>query len=326
MQKQILPHSLQAINWIDQDIIDWHSRGIRYSLTAREKKPSITYSLGFNCDSSITCPNGQYAFLYQKLGTKGLLLKDGQLIREINRPYYCADVYEYPAAFVVHKGRTFLVHCPVRYCQLDLEDVETGEIITNVPGRDPSDVFHSRLEINHAQTLLISKGWCWHPYDVVCIYNIEEALLDPFSLDKRDKDLNDLGTEICTASFINDTTLLVGSSIEEFDEEAKALLPVNSFAIWNVASSTLYNIVTPRFDFGNLFAINEYLAWDLYRFPKIIHLPTGEIIDKDETVFSGDQKSSILGYQSNQPQIAFNAGKSKLAIKNEEEVIILSQE
>ena len=67
--------------------------------------------------------------IFTSLGTKGLLLKmPHQLIREVNRSYYCADAYEYPAVFYQNSQiRTFLIHCPQEYCRLEVEDVETGE-------------------------------------------------------------------------------------------------------------------------------------------------------------------------------------------------------
>lgn len=122
---------MQTICWVDNSIVDWTSAGKRYTL------------------------DGQYAFIYQKPGIKGLLLKNGEILREINRSYYCADVYEYPAIFVTLDNRTFLVHCSFKYCRLDFEDVETGQIITGSQDRDPSDFFHSRLEISPNDKYLI---------------------------------------------------------------------------------------------------------------------------------------------------------------------------
>jgi hypothetical protein len=124
----------QTLDWYYDSLVDWAAGGRILTLDGQlsNAKWYSTYSF----DTAITSSNGQYAFIYTRLGTKGLLLKDGKIIREINRSYYCANVYEYPATFVsLSNGKTYLVHCPISYCQLDIEDVETGEIITNIPDR-----------------------------------------------------------------------------------------------------------------------------------------------------------------------------------------------
>ena len=171
------------------------------------------YTFGFG-DTAITSSDGQYAFIYQKLGTKGLLLKNGDILREINRSYYCAEVYEYPAAFVTIDNRTFLVHCPMKYCRLDFEDVETGQIVTDDQDRNPSDYFHSRLEISPNGKYLMSKGWFWHPWNDIRLFDIRKCFDSPEELDKSEIYPN-VGTEICTASFIDENKVLIGSSDEE---------------------------------------------------------------------------------------------------------------
>jgi len=114
---------LETIDWLNGKIIDWCSAGEEYSLDG-QKHQRAKYHYG-SFDGSITSPDGQYSFVYKRLGTKGLLLKNGEILREINRSYYCAESYEYPAAFVVWDYVTYLIHCPIKYCQLDFENVET---------------------------------------------------------------------------------------------------------------------------------------------------------------------------------------------------------
>src|SRR4051812_6037270 len=124
---------LQTIDWVDGNIIDWVSAGQQYSLDGQQKQLA-KYNYAFSFDSSITSQNGQYAFIYKRLGTKGILLKNGEIIREINGTYYQAEVYEFPAAFITFDNKTYLAHCPISYCQLDFENIETGEIVTNIQG------------------------------------------------------------------------------------------------------------------------------------------------------------------------------------------------
>jgi hypothetical protein len=129
-RRTIEAFGLKTLDWFEGKVVDWNSAGTQYSVDG-EKKQLQKYHFRFTCDSSISSDDGEYVLIYQKLGTKGLLLKNGELIREINRSYYHSSVYEFPAAFLTYKERVYLVHCPNEYCQLDIEDVETGEIITN---------------------------------------------------------------------------------------------------------------------------------------------------------------------------------------------------
>jgi hypothetical protein len=114
MQRQTLTiHSLRTIDWFDNKVVDWATAGKQIGLDG-QTRDILIYHFGFG-DASIASEDGKYVFIYQKFGTKGLLIKNGQLVREINRSYYCADVYEYPAAFVKINNKTYLVHCPSGY-------------------------------------------------------------------------------------------------------------------------------------------------------------------------------------------------------------------
>ena len=326
MHKQILNQTLQTVCWLDNKIVDWNRAGISYSLTG-EFTQLNKYHFGYNFDKAISSPGGEYVFICQRLGTKGLLVKNGEILREINRSYYQADVYEYPAEFLFVNDKMFLIHCPISYCQIDFEDVETGEIVTNIKGRKPSDFFHSRLEVSPNNKYLVSKGWFWHPLDLIFLFDIEECLKNPLLLDNSHMDPQ-ASVEISTASFIDDFHLLIGShrDAELFDDTLSANLKPGQIAIWNLQNDRLSESINVESEFGNLMAINDKLAWDTYKFPKIINLETGKILDKDESIYSGEQKSSILFDIEKQPQIAFSKDRNHLAIRATNEIIIVSRQ
>ena len=315
VRQTIHTNFLRTIDWVNGNIVDWVSAGQQYSLNG-EQRQLAKYHYAFGFDSSITSPDEQYAFIYKRLGTKGLLLKNGEIIREINRSYYQAESYEYPAAFITFENRTYLVHCPIDYCRLDFEDVETSKIITDTKNRKPSDVFHSRLSISFDNKYIMVCGWVWHPADTVELFNIAECFENPHLLDKSSL-YPSFGTEINSASFIdNDQILLASSGEEPFDNEASPLLPQKHIAIWNFKTNQLFNPVKVQGEFGNLFAINETLTWDMYKFPKIINIRTGEIEDKLEDIDSGIQTSSIMNDDIQlSPQIRFDKHSSKIAVK-----------
>ncbi|MEO6611036.1 MAG: hypothetical protein ABIT05_00035 [Chitinophagaceae bacterium] len=314
-RQTIKTNFLQTIDWADRNIVDWVSAGQQYSLDGQQKQLG-KYHYAFSFDGSITSQDGQYAFIYKRLGTKGILLKNGEIIREINRTYYQAEVYEFPAAFITFDNKTYLAHCPINYCQLDFENVETGEIVTNIQNRKPSDIFHSRLSISPDNKYLMVCGWAWHPVDIVELFDIEKCFKNPFLLDNSSLS-PDFGTQINTASFIDNERILIAASDEEsFDDEVPPALPQKHIAIWNFTKNEISAPVKVEGEFGNLFAISDKQAWDMFKFPKIINVQTGIIESKFEDINSGLQTSSILYSDiKDSPQICYDRQTSKIAIR-----------
>jgi hypothetical protein len=271
----ITANSIKTICWQGNSIVDWAS-GIRYELDGTKKHFGYHYT--YNFDSAINSNDGVYVLIYQKLGTKGLLLKNGEIVKEINRSYYCANAYEFPAVFVTLENITYLIHCPVSYNQLDFENVETGEIITNIHGRDLKDRFYSRLEVSPDSTYLMSKGWVWHPLDEILVFEIAKCINNPRLLDEPQLYPN-VGVEICTASFIDDETVIIGSSDEIFNEDNIEYLPPKHIALWDLKTNKILIPIRTKENIANLYAIDSSQAWDLFCFPKIVNIVTGEIIE-----------------------------------------------
>jgi hypothetical protein len=313
MKKQIITDNfIKTICWHGSIIVDWAS-GTEYLLDGKQKQFGGDYAYSF--DSAISSVNGEYAFIYQKLGTKGVLLKNGEMLREVNRPFYCAAVYEYPAAIVTIENKTYLIHCPIAYNQLDFEDVETGEIVTNIQDREPDDRFYSRLEISPNGAYLISRGWVWHPLSGIVVFDIKRCLSTPQLLD-RPQYSPSVGVEVCTASFIDNDTIVIGSADEVYNEETVENLPPKHISLWNFKTNQLSKPVRVKEEFGNLFAIDRTKAWDLFCFPKIIDLNTGEILERNNDVYSGKQDSSIISNTTDFPSIIFNRETKQVAIKS----------
>ncbi len=325
MQRKTLNgYSVKTIDWFDNTVVDWNSAGTQYFENG-EQKQLHKYHHGFTCDGSITSENGEYVLIFQKLGTKGLLLKNGELLREINRTYYQSSVYEFPAVFCTIKEKTYLIHCPIEYCRIDIEDAETGEILTNKSQRDTQDFFHSRLEVSKDNKYLLSNGWFWHPFDMIELFNIEDCLSDANLLDKGKSPPN-VTSEICSASFIDNNRVLVCTSSEEpMDDENEEPIPPGHLAIWNLESNEISKSVKINGEFGNIFAIDDEKCWDLYKYPKIINLKTGDIKDKIEEIHSGEQASSIIHHLKNLPKIAFNRETKQVVIAIDNKIEILSE-
>ncbi|MBC9933195.1 hypothetical protein [Chitinophaga qingshengii] len=314
MKLQTIRAYTATISWCGNTLIDWATGSAK--LYGDRPVPANLPHYGSQFNAAITSADGQYAFICTNLGTKGILLKNGRQLREINRSYYQADVYEYPAAFFVANGRTYLAHCPEEYCQLDFEDVETGEVITRVEGRDPQDYFFSRLEVSLDNKWLISKGWVWHPWDMVLAFNIEACLQNPLLLDKTDK-YPDVTAEAGVAGFINNQEVLIGAvhNSDLMDEEADnagALQP-GQLAIWNVETNSLSAPVTVDGVFGNIFPIDDTYTWDFFQFPKIINYRTGEVVDQLKELTTSEQTSAIIHHIKAQ-QIVCSPQRDMVAI------------
>lgn len=189
---------VRSLVWDGDVLIDWVAGGARYGLDGEVAAADVCYAYPF--DAAVALPSSGFAVIYTRLGTKGLVLQDGKTLREINRSFYRADVYEYPIAlFRLASGRAVMAHCPQDYCQLDIEDLATGELLTRSSARKPDDIFHSRLAASPDGRFLLSAGWLWHPVDCVGLYDIEQALADPTHLD---------GSGICRQALADESRLM----------------------------------------------------------------------------------------------------------------------
>ena len=317
MQRQTINEvRFSTLTWSGDYLIDWAKSGTLFLPDGQIKKLG-NYFLAFSFDSAVSSSDGVYSVVYNRLGTKGLLMKSGEILREINRSYYHAGVYEYPVAFAKLKDdRDILIHCPNEYNRLEFEEVETGLPLTNHADRNPSDFFHSRLEVGPDNKTLLSKGWIWHPYDFVEVFDIEDCLENPKALDES-RIRPEVSTEISTASFINNELVLIGGSYdaEPFDYDFPDQLQNRQIGIWNLKTNIVSNIITPECVIGgNLIAIDDTFAWTFYENPKIINYRTGKIFDEIKEIRSGKQTSSIIHTTKDLPLIAFNRKTKQIAI------------
>ena len=96
----------------------------------------------------------------------------------------------------------------------------------------------------------------------------------------------------------------------------RQLLPQKHIAIWNFNKNEISAPVKVKGEFGNLFAISDKKAWDMFKFPKIINIQTGKLKVNLKIINSGYQTSSILYSDiKDSPQICFDRQTSKMAIR-----------
>src|SRR4051794_10682511 len=78
-------YGVRSLCWQGDELVDWVG-GERYGLDGSVQRMQGGWGPFF--DAAVANPEGKYAVIYGRLGTKGLILKEGKLLREINRSFY----------------------------------------------------------------------------------------------------------------------------------------------------------------------------------------------------------------------------------------------
>lgn len=318
-QQELPIQGARTLAWVNDNLIDI-AAGWQQLFPGLQPPRFTRYGPRF--DATNVAPAGDVVALIDSLGTKALLLEsDGQVIREVNRSYYCADVYRYPITlFTLPDGRTGLAHCPDDYDLLQLEDAHTGERLTVTEGRKPADLFHSRLAVSDDGSMLLSAGWVWHPWDVLAVYDLARALSQSDELDGLGSVLGIRGlanAEVSGACFVG-ADVIVSTGSEENDPDSPDDLEPQLLARWSTSEGCF--AWRHRLDHcagdlvslaGNVLALNQHpRLYDadsgllLHQWPD---LPTGEStssITRGDT-FAGPGRITI---DPHQPRFAYTDG------------------
>lgn len=320
----IFKHSPKSLHWNQNSLIDWVNRGDQYNLDGTFKRTSVYLAYPF--DTAIVSPCGKYSVIYQKLGTKGVLFKEDKLLREINRSYYQATVYEYPITFAkLPNGTLILIHCPNEYNLIEVEIAETGEKLTELATkRESKDYFYSRFRVNPSSTFLLSAGWVWHPYDMMEYVEIEKGLTNNEVFDKWSTTFS-FDAEICSAEFLTNDLIIAGTSDEEpMEEENDDCLNSSQIGLYSISKKQFIKKINVNFKLGTIIPVNMNVVWNLYQYPQLVDLNTGKILQKFEDIESGLQTSSIIHHIKPIPPIAYDSTHQRLAIANENQINILT--
>lgn len=314
----IAASNVRSLVWSGDTLIDWAAGGVTYELDGSHTRAHVRYSYPF--DAATTAPGSEYAVIYQTLGTKALLLRNGQIVRELNRSFYHANIYEYPVCLVRHGARTLLVHCPEDYNRIEIEDAETGEKIT-LRGSEPEDIFHSRLRPSPGGTRFLSAGWAWAPADVVVLFDVAEALRRPEHLNENAQCVTDLPpyglAEDSSACWQTDTTVLLAGAMEDPNEVAEAAVigaPSKSgIVVYDVPSKAILSSCVLDTPAGTLLPVGSTHVVAFYQHPRLIRLSDGTVEHTWPAIASGVQTSSILG-ENVPPTLALDPANARFAI------------
>jgi hypothetical protein len=320
---------LGSLSWDGEDLVDWVGGGARYSLTGEIRCRSVNYAYPF--DAAVVSPSGEFAVLYTRLQTKGLILRRGEIVREINRSFYHADAYEYPIALLrAPNGREILAHCPNEYNQLELDDLASGERLTASKTRNPSDFFVSRLISPASGSYLLSAGWVWHPFDVIKAFNIAEALSDPTHLDGAAIPLESCG-ERSSACFRSDEAALIWIAEDTLCEDSE-LARLGEHAkfgiIQHVDLKTVRYLktVVPQAEVGTMMAVGTDHVVGFHGHPKLFDLTSGSVVASWPETESGKQQSSILLTDGGPPPLALDPVNQRFAVAGKSGITVVQFE
>lgn len=304
--------------------MDWVGGGARWSVSdGRFQRATVNYAYG-GFDAAIATADGEWVVIFTRLATKGAVLRRGRVVREIDRSSYCADAYEYPVAlFAGPDGRTLLAHCPDQYDRLEIEDLESGTVLTRRPSRTGPDFFYSRLVPSPSGRRLLSGGWVWHPLDVVRTFDVALAIGDPAQLDSGGLAVT-VGEE-CSASWLDDDRLIVARGPEPDDEGwddnglrggqlGVFLVPERRFV-----STALIGDGLPA---GPIMPVDSNRAVLFHKHPRLVSLSTGEVLHEWEELDTGREEGSILRGRPLRPPLAF--GRARFAVASDREIVVVS--
>lgn len=323
---------IRSLCWRGDQLVDWVGGGRTFAVDGTERPSSVRYSYRF--DAATASPDGRFAVIYERLGTKGLLLHDGQILRELDRSFYHAGVYEYPVAlFNDPDGHVLLAHCPGNYCRIELEDAETGRPLTTSADRKPSDFFHSRLAASPHGKRLLSAGWLWHPLSCVVCCDVAQALADPRHLDDchhLPSSFNPGLAEESSACWLDDDCIAIAASAEpeqnSIEGDAGPRLRPRGLAVYDFANRACLQAFQLDEPPGTIMALGKRHVLSLYRHPKLVDLSTGEVVHVWTELQSGLQDGSIISHldgDAKPPPMAFDPASGRFAIVNRDTVTVI---
>jgi hypothetical protein len=322
---QFVAKGIKSLVWEGDELVDWVAGGRRFRLDGRVIEPNVRYAFAF--DAARNSPSGEFSVIYTRCATKGLVLQRGKVLREINRSFYHAAVYEYPIAmFALADGREVIAHCPDDYCRLEIDDLATGQRLTSAIGREPSDVFHSRLAASPGGTFMLSAGWVWHPFDTVRVFDIGAALRDPKHLDGRGIGL-DASAEESSAVFLADDRLLLSVEDPAEDEDGNVLVEAQrELRFFDLPGAELKQSLCPSGKIGTMMAVGSDHILALHSHPRLIDLRSGLVVGEWPDISSGNQVSSILVSSNDLPPTAMDSVNRRCAIANGDVVHVMQFE
>ncbi|MCC7306897.1 MAG: hypothetical protein IT173_04980 [Acidobacteria bacterium] len=310
-------HEISSLSWVENELVDIAGGFKKISAETGEiSYGSVNYAYRFDCVAFSS--DGAHAVLFEKFGTKAVLLKHGQIVREINRSFYHANVYEYPITFISSESEPVkVVHCPDDYNVLQIEDFETGEIIA-WKDTEPDDFFHSRLQVSPDGCWLLSAGWIWHPLDAIEVFDLSMSKPKRFT-PFWSGNMGDIGLwEVNNASFLPDSTLLMSGTGDQDAEDASEEISLVLFNLktLEIISRTVLGVPT-----GPMFPLDAEHVLTFYEHPRLINIGSGSVV-RSWPEIATDKTNSSICFLDSTVKIAVDTVNRRFAVANAETLTI----
>ncbi|MCP3140868.1 hypothetical protein [Pyxidicoccus xibeiensis] len=322
-----VPQEPRSLCWQGDALVDWAGDCRRLGLDGTLTRVGIGLAYS-RFDAAVATPDGRCAVVYERRGTKGLLLHDGRYLREIDRSCCHAEVSDYPVALVRRpEGRLLLVHCPEDSGRLEVEDFFTGERLTPRSG-EPPDIFHARLLPAPDGRSLLAEGWIWHPVDVVQRIDLDAALADPAVLDAADG-LGlwklDFDTAV-SGAFGADGAFLVNSATSHAEQDGSGYR-------WRMEPKTLVRLdpstgkvlheVQPEVVLGHMMPVGHTHVMGFYLHPTLVELATGRVVHRWTELDTGPRLGSTSSFEGPMPALAMDPRNRRFAVGRGREVVVV---
>jgi hypothetical protein len=330
---------VRSLAFRGDQLVDWVSGGNAWSLDGTSWPANRSWGYE-RLNAAVTDRSGRWALVHERTGTAGLLLHDGEIVRAVHRSLYHADAFLFPACLFESptpdpggERRMLLAHCPDSYGRIEIDDAATGERLTRSETRAEPDFFHSRLSVTEDGRRLLSAGWVWHPVDSVVWFDVVEALQDPRVLDEtQGPSINVCLAEQSSAAWLDHEHLLVGASAEEEDLEEAAeaskdgrvrLLPCG-IATYSTRAKEWTHSTSHSQPAGIMMPIGRNQVVTFYKYPRLIDLATGAVIQAWPELPSGNAVSSIVQNRLVQPALALDAKNSRFALASDGHIHVVT--
>lgn len=316
--------SAKSLHFLGDELIDlvgWNAYAMDGSV--RRHDVHVSYVL----DAAAMSADGRYVLLHERLGTKGVLFKDGDFVREINRSYYQAHRYDYPVAlFTLPDGRGVIAHCPDEYNRLEIDEIDSGKRLTASTVRDPMDMFHSRLAASPDGRFLIDAGWVWHPADELVVFDVEAALADPATLDSEG-----LGISLCGAanSFnacFDRNGVMAAVETGTWNPQVQKEDHTTELAIYGLDNPRFPSIVPLDTPAGDLMPVGEGHVLVLSDIPRLLDRMTGQMVQEWPQYKLAVRTSAITWRGTPSSVYALDTAGQRCAIAQESELVVLQFE
>jgi hypothetical protein len=312
---------MSTMHWDGEGVFDVTS-GVRVRMDGVKSSSHLLTVYEFDRAIGLHHRGVVWTVAYANRQTKAAVFRNGKLLRELNRSFYCAHAYDYPIALAVSPAdRAIVIHCPEYFDILEIEDLETGTTLARLP-KTPEMEFHSRLAVSHDNRYLLDAGWFWHPFGGACVFDLPSLIQTP---ERASAVVTFEGpAEIDSAAFLNGDKVVVTSTDEDTDSaEQSERLGRMQLGVWSLTEkkwSSKVNLAEPS---GMIMPWREWVI-SFYGYPKAIDPKTGTVVYRWQHLYSGKQIGSVDLGNPEPPPIALDPRNGRFAVASASAVHIIT--